>query len=115
MQVFRGFIGIFLAVVLAVTGLSAAHARGQTGPAGSIVICKGLTVATILVDAEGQPVEQPHICPDAALALFVETGETDLPAAIAVTWRAVDWPQARPVQARAAVTHTWARGPPASL
>lgn len=70
----RSFAGVCLAALLALTSLSAALARGQADPVGSLVICRGLTVVTIMVDAEGNPVETPHVCPDAALTLFVDSG-----------------------------------------
>jgi len=35
--------------------------------AGEIVICSGGQLVTVKVDATGQPVEAPHICPDCAL------------------------------------------------
>ncbi|BBU57785.1 hypothetical protein KU6B_40500 [Mameliella alba] len=111
----RPFIGVLLAMVLALTGLSAAYARGQADPAGSIVICRGLTVVTVLVDDEGQPVEPPHICPDAATVLFVETGAIALSIALALTWRTVDWEQPETILAEQAKAQARARGPPRIL
>ncbi|WP_421905033.1 hypothetical protein [Mameliella sp.] len=115
MRKLRTSIGILLAMVLAFTGLSAAYARGQADPAGSIVICRGLTVVTILVDAEGQPVEPPHICPDAATVLFVETGAIALSFAPGLTWRAVDWQQPEEILPRQAKAQVRVRGPPPIL
>ena len=115
MKLIRSITGILLAVVLAATGLSVAHARGQADPAGSMVICRGLTVVTVLVDAEGNPVELPHVCPDAALALFVETGAVTLPSAVALIWRSVDWDQPVLAPVEQARSQVRARGPPASF
>ncbi|MBW4981954.1 hypothetical protein KZZ07_05295 [Mameliella sp. CS4] len=115
MQKLRPFIGVLLAMTLALTGLSAAYARGQADPAGSIVICRGLTVVTVLVDADGQPVEPPHICPDAATVLFVETGATTLPPAVALTWRRIDWSEPEAILSSRAKTQARARGPPSFL
>ena len=104
--------GILMAVVMAVTSVSVAHARGQAGPTGTMVICRGLTVMTVLVDAQGQPTENPHICPDAALALFVEVGADAPLIAQSLEWESVDWDApvllAGPLLALAAQ----ARGPP---
>ncbi|SMX49221.1 hypothetical protein MAA8898_04227 [Maliponia aquimaris] len=104
-----------LAAVLAVTGLSVAQARGQAGPAGALVICQGLTVVTILVDAEGQPVEQAHVCPDAALALFVHVGDAAPLVSRAVAWDAIAWPGADSVGVAQWGQAARARGPPVVL
>lgn len=88
---FSLLLGIVMTVVLAVTGLSAAYARGQADPTGTMVICRGLTVVTVLVGSDGQPVEMTHLCPDAAQALFVEQGAAPDAIARPLVWRAVDW------------------------
>ncbi len=67
---FRPFLGLMLALVLALTGQSMAVARGMPDAAGRIVLCKGAGPITVLVDDEGQPVGPAHICPDCALSLF---------------------------------------------
>lgn len=101
---------------MAMTGLSAAAARGQADPAGTMVICRGLTVVTILVDGDGTPVEAPHICPDASLSLFVAlagaSGQADPRVLrwVSVTWLMPDQP-ARAEPSRIAQ----ARGPPSYL
>lgn len=56
-----------LALLLALTSQSLAAARGHVMVAGEMVICSGGQLVTVLVDATGQPVEPPHICPDCAL------------------------------------------------
>lgn len=114
-QYIRSFAGVVLAVVLAVTGLSVAQARVQAGPAGALVICRGLTVVTILVDAEGQPVERAHICPDAALALFVAAGVTAPQPPLAVSWDRIDWPVVDGVRIARHARAARARGPPLGL
>lgn len=111
----RSFAGILLAAILAVTSLSVAQARGQAGPAGALVICQGLTVVTVLVDADGQPVKAAHICPDAALALFVEVGAAAPLVPRSLTWDVIAWPVSDRAQASAWVQAARARGPPESL
>lgn len=56
-----------LALLLALTSQTLAAARGQAMVAGEMVICSGGHLVTVKVDASGQPVETPHICPDCAL------------------------------------------------
>ncbi|MGR3376243.1 hypothetical protein [Salipiger abyssi] len=51
-----------------------AVARAQPAPAGEIVICSGLGLVTVMVDAEGNPVGHSHVCPDGLLTLFAAAG-----------------------------------------
>lgn len=112
---FRSSFGFLLAVVLAVTGLSVAHARGQASPAGSMVICQGLTVVTVLVDGEGQPVDQPHVCPDAALALFLQAGIEQPFSALIRAFHPIGWQTPAAVQVVRVTGRARARGPPQAL
>lgn len=114
-QLLRPLSGIVLAVILAVTSLSAAFARGQAGPAGTMVICRGLTVSTVLVDADGQPMQVQHMCPDAALALFVQTGMALPPVVRPLAWRSVTWDAPGPVSGFRVSITAQARGPPVVL
>lgn len=59
-----------MAMILAVTSLTMAVARGQTRVAGEIVICTGYGITTISVDETGTPVGPVHICPDMVLGLM---------------------------------------------
>lgn len=114
-QRLRSLFGIVLAVVLAVTSQSAAFARGQAGPAGTMVICRGLTVSTVLVDAHGQPMQVQHLCPDAALALFVESGEAPPPIVRDVVWQSVLWYAPPQLNGSLVSISACARGPPVFL
>lgn len=67
---FRTFLSAFLAVTLVVTAQTLAAARAQPAPAGTMVICAAQGLVTVAVDAQGEPVGPPHICPDGALALM---------------------------------------------
>jgi len=66
----RRLLALSLALILAATSLTMAVARGQARVAGEIVICSGLGVTVITVDAQGNPTGPAHICPDMALALL---------------------------------------------
>ena len=61
---------LFLSLTLALTGYSMAVARGQSNDITSqMVICTGVGIITISIDADGNPVETTHICPD-AMSIF---------------------------------------------
>lgn len=66
-------LGLALALLVGVTGIGLAAARGQSPAAGQIVICAGLTTLVIWTDAEGNPTSAPHTCPDAAPAYLADT------------------------------------------
>lgn len=108
-------LGVLMAVVLAVTSLSAAYARGQAEPAGTMVICRGLTVMTVLVDGDGLPIEETHVCPDAALAFFFESGEQRFAVSHVLVWRPVDWDAPTLVVDSFVFIAAQARGPPVFL
>lgn len=66
----RALLSIILSLVLLATSHSAAVARGAPQAIGQMVICSGTSVVTVYVDAQGQPTEAPHLCPDCALHLL---------------------------------------------
>lgn len=74
----RSLSAIVLALLLAVTGMTMAVARGQTRIAGEIVICSGYGLTTITVDQNGNPVEEVQICPDMALGLMAALAHAPL-------------------------------------
>lgn len=76
MALFRPFIALSLALIIALTSGAMAVARGQTTAAGSIVLCTGTGPLTVQVDADGQPIGPVHICPDCALGLFDAASST---------------------------------------
>jgi len=80
-------LAISLTLLLALTSQTMAVARGAPPPVGHAVLCTGQGTITVLVDADGQPTGEVHICPDCALGLFnaltpaqpdlaIETGTT---------------------------------------
>lgn len=64
---------ILLALVLAFASTTMAVARGANMPVGAITICSDHAVKIVLVDAQGQPTEPAHLCPECGpgLAGFV--------------------------------------------
>lgn len=107
-------LSLLLAGLIAVASVGLGHARGQAPAADLIVICSGHGVATIVVDASGEPVELQVICPDCALSHFVDPG-TPPGAQIRMKLRGAPAPALRdgavpPVS----VVRATARAPPAS-
>ena len=66
----RSLLAIVLALLMAVTSVTMAVARGQTRVAGEVVICSGYGLTTISVDQFGNEVTEVQICPDMALGLL---------------------------------------------
>lgn len=71
----RIYLGITLALLLALTGQTMAVARGTPSASGQIILCTGTGPISVLVDENGRPVGKPHICPDCALSVFAALGE----------------------------------------
>lgn len=63
----RKLLHILSALLIAVTAQAFAAARTADAPAGQMVLCVGKTVLVVMTDADGNPVEVPHICPEATL------------------------------------------------
>ena len=73
----RVLIAACLTLVLIATSGAMAVARGQmaaAGPAFSMVICTGNGTETLRLDADGNPVQASHACPECVIA-----GATPLP------------------------------------
>ncbi|SMX32013.1 hypothetical protein [Actibacterium lipolyticum] len=70
MKLLRPLFATLLALTLSLASVTLASARGQAPVSGEIVICSGLGLQTITIDADGNPVGSPHICPD-GVASFV--------------------------------------------
>jgi hypothetical protein len=66
-RILRIWLGLFLALTVALTAHSAAARQGERDAAGQMVICTGTGPATIYVDSDGQPVKPPHNCPDCVM------------------------------------------------
>lgn len=62
----RPVTAVILALLLGNASVVLASARGHGPAVGAMEICAGLGLQTILVDADGNPVGPPHICPDGA-------------------------------------------------
>lgn len=67
MRPVRTVLSALLCLVLVATSGAMAVARGTVTDGTQVVICIGATVATVVLDENGDPVAAPHICPDCAL------------------------------------------------
>ena len=68
--VLRHTVTLCLLMMVAVTSVQLAAARGQAPAAGMIEICTGTGPVHILVDEDGNPTGGVMICPDYALAFY---------------------------------------------
>lgn len=73
--VLRKYLGLFLALAVALTAHSAAAAQGSRDASGQMVICTGTGPTVIYVDDNGQPTKPPHYCPDCVMQLLVAVAD----------------------------------------
>lgn len=120
-------IAALLAVILALTSVTMAVARGQTRVAGQVVLCSGYGVVVLDLDAAGNPLGGSgedagggpagtvHLCPDMVLSMLVA-----LPLAGLWVPRPAAWRLASPLREAALLPAgrvpegVRARGPPAA-
>ncbi|OOY32951.1 hypothetical protein [Thioclava sp. F36-6] len=108
-------IGIAAALMLAMTSMTMAVARGQARVAGEVVLCTGYGVTTVSVDAEGKPTSPAHICPDMVLAMMAAVALAPaLPAPPRGEGRSVETVEPETAQAQAVLVPR-ARGPPVTV
>ncbi|MHA6325247.1 hypothetical protein [Roseivivax sp. CAU 1753] len=69
----RAVLAPVLAILLALTSVELAIARGAPAVAGTVVLCGGFERQTITLDVNGKPVRQSQLCPDAVVAFFADT------------------------------------------
>lgn len=66
----RSLFGLVLAVVLGMSSVTMAVARGHAAAPGTeMVICTGYGLVTVTLDAEGNPTGPVHPCPDCVMGL----------------------------------------------
>jgi hypothetical protein len=104
-----------LALMIGVTSVQLAAARGQAPAVGTMEICTGTGAIHILVDENGEPTGGVMICPDYAMAFFADVWVVP-PAALRVdAWQEV-WVGQGDVAAQHLIrVETQARGPPLSV
>lgn len=112
----RPILHLTLVLTVLLTAQVMGAARGQARVAGEMVICSGQGVVTLRVDADGNPVGPPMICPDCALTLLVQGAPEGGSLAPPVSVAPVIWP--RPLAASVkpiTPVHSQARAPPGTV
>lgn len=102
-------------LTLVVTAQAFALARGAAPVAGQMVLCIGTGSVTVNIDADGQPVGTPHICPDAALTLLGQDVMIVAPERVVAISRAEYAARHVPVTRVQAAPAYLSRGPPVLL
>ncbi|WP_170426632.1 hypothetical protein [Ruegeria arenilitoris] len=69
---------IVVSLLVVLTGQSIAASRGMDRAVGQMVLCTGSGPVVVYMDAEGQPTQAPHYCPDYALTLLGAIAVTEL-------------------------------------
>ncbi len=111
---FRNFLPFALSLLVVLTGQGVAESRGIDRVVGQMVLCTGTGPVVVYMDADGQPTQAPHYCPDNALALLgaVDLAQVDLPSAPPRT--RPEWPRRLSGQIAAPLPLRPARAPPAA-
>jgi hypothetical protein len=85
----RHMISVLMLLVVSITSVELAAARGQSPAVGTMVICTGTGPLHILVDENGQPTGGVMVCPDYALAFYAELDSTAPDALRTELWHAL--------------------------
>ncbi|MGR3271441.1 hypothetical protein DU478_19985 [Thalassococcus profundi] len=115
MPILRPFLSLCLACLIALTSVQMAQARGQARPVGIMVLCIGTETRTVSVDANGQPVEAPHLCPDCVMALMAALPDAATLPPVSMALRGVWYDTEHAAVADPPETQATARGPPLSI
>ncbi|MBC7133408.1 MAG: hypothetical protein H5U16_09925 [Roseovarius sp.] len=75
----RPLTALGLCVLVALTSVTLAVARGTPQPVGQIVLCTGEGTRSVFIGADGAPVPAPHVCPDCLPAFHATAPQDALP------------------------------------
>ncbi|MES0826051.1 hypothetical protein [Ruegeria sp. SCP11] len=64
------FLPLALSLLVILTGQGVAASRGIDSAVRQMVLCTGTGPVVVYMDAEGQPTQPPHFCPEYALTLL---------------------------------------------
>ncbi|CUK05314.1 hypothetical protein RUE5091_02704 [Ruegeria denitrificans] len=72
-----------LSLLVILTGQGVAASRGIDRAVGQMVLCTGTGPVVVYMDADGQPAQPPHFCPEYALTLLgaIAVSAPELPVA----------------------------------
>lgn len=68
--VLKKILPLVLSLLVILTGQGVAASRGLDRAVGHMVLCTGDGPVVVYMDADGQPTQAPHFCPDHALTLL---------------------------------------------
>lgn len=112
---FRQLTCLMLALVIGLTSVQLAAARGQPPAVGTVVICTGTGPVHILVDETGQPTGGVMVCPDYATAFFADIWAEGPVARRVEIWQDIWIVRGAALGARRNPVEAQARGPPISV
>ena len=115
MALLRSIIAAFALVSVLVSSIGLASARGQAHPVDVIVICAGQGFATIAIDADGNPVSAPVLCPDGLMGFADTAAAQPNPAPVALQVAILRPVAPLDLAPAAQATGPLARGPPTSF
>jgi hypothetical protein len=112
-RMIRSITALSLALILSLTSVSMALARGDMAVHGTMILCLGGMQVTVAIGPDGQPILQEHVCPDCTIGALALS--TDRPAAkpTGLSRRLAQTPHALSIHP-SPVHGGQARGPPAS-
>ncbi|GAA6190280.1 hypothetical protein [Phaeobacter sp. NW0010-22] len=113
--VVRIYLAVMLSMVLALTAQGLAQSRGVSMAQGQMEICTGTGPVMVYVDADGQPTQAPHYCPDFALTLLSALGVADITAPRGPAGMSVNGAKGYAQVPTAVVLRASARAPPALI
>lgn len=73
-RVFRPISAVCLALILSLTSVSMALARGDMAVNGTMILCLGGMQVTVAIGPDGDPVIEEHICPDCVVGTLALGG-----------------------------------------
>jgi hypothetical protein len=116
MNWFRPLSGLLLALLMAVTSVTMAVARGQDRMGDTVEICGGFGQVFVTLDQNGQPMRPGHPCPDCLTGITA----LDLPGPTAAAARPqsvarVTFAPLSIIAGSLAVPKATARGPPSLI
>lgn len=108
----RTALHLIVTLALLVTGIGAASARGAAPAVDRVVICAGHGLSVLYLDADGEPTQAPHMCPDCVVHLLAPWPDASAGQFVAIGRTVPPWPRTVPQDVRPYPSTIAARGPP---